>query len=146
MEIFIHNYLTRHYELATSDVGNDGIYSKEDTRRHRAPYNGSKLLKELSTIFGVFSLDAQSYTNRWAWSNGKKADLEFYWRQADEFMLPIAMRVAAQTIGLDLVSVQPMAGPSGTLIYPESYSGQTQENRNMGMTDQILEIYNNQIQ
>ncbi len=32
-------------------------------------------------------------------------------------ILPIATRIAAQTIGLDLVSVQPISGPVGTLMY-----------------------------
>lgn len=32
-------------------------------------------------------------------------------------ILPIALRVAARTLGNDLVSVQPLPAPSGTLLY-----------------------------
>jgi hypothetical protein len=38
-------------------------------------------------------------------------------------MLPIAMKVAAQTVGLDLVSVQPMSAPLGTLHYMDYQYG-----------------------
>lgn len=40
-------------------------------------------------------------------------------------MLPIAMNVAARTIGLDLVSVQPMSAPLGTLHYMDYQYGDT---------------------
>ena len=40
-------------------------------------------------------------------------------------MLPIAMKVVAQTIGLDLVSVQPMSAPLGTLHYMDYQYGDT---------------------
>jgi len=32
-------------------------------------------------------------------------------------MMPISMKVAAQTVGLDLVSVKPMSAPSGFMPY-----------------------------
>lgn len=35
-------------------------------------------------------------------------------------MFPIAMKVAAQTIGLDMVPVQPMSAPSGHLFYMDT--------------------------
>ena len=34
-------------------------------------------------------------------------------------LLPISIKIAAQTIGLDLVTVKPMSGPIGSLIYPD---------------------------
>ena len=41
-------------------------------------------------------------------------------------LLPLAMQVAAQTIGLDLVPVVPMAGPMGLLSYLDfTYEGGT---------------------
>ena len=44
-------------------------------------------------------------------------------------LLPLAMQVAAQTIGLDLVPVVPMAGPMGLLSYLDFvYDGGSQEN------------------
>ena len=32
-------------------------------------------------------------------------------------ILPISTRIFSQTIGIDLVSVQPLSGPSGNLFY-----------------------------
>jgi hypothetical protein len=40
-------------------------------------------------------------------------------------MFPIAMKVAAQTVGLDLVSVKPLPAPSGQLFYADYQYGNT---------------------
>jgi len=36
-------------------------------------------------------------------------------------LLPISMKIAAQTIGLDLVTVKPLSGPIGSMIYHNYY-------------------------
>jgi len=38
-------------------------------------------------------------------------------------MFPIAMKVAAQTVGLDLVSVKPMSAPKNNLFYVDYQYG-----------------------
>lgn len=40
-------------------------------------------------------------------------------------MFPIAMKVATQTVGLDLVSVKPLPAPSGHLFYVDYQYGNT---------------------
>jgi hypothetical protein len=40
-------------------------------------------------------------------------------------MFPIAMKVATQAIGLDLVSVKPLPAPSGQLFYADYQYGNT---------------------
>ena len=42
----------------------------------------------------------------------------------NESLLPISMRVAAKTIGMDLVSVVPMSAPTGHIMYSDfAYGG-----------------------
>jgi len=45
--------------------------------------------------------------------------------QSNLNMFPIAMKIAAQTIGLDLVSVKPMSAPKGILNYVDYQYGDT---------------------
>lgn len=116
MEFFVHKYLSRYYLIDTSYAGNDGLYSKEDTRRFKAPYNGHQLLRELNTIFGIPKDVSFDYVNNWAVGIRRNIDLEFYWKEPENF-LPISYQVAARTIGMDLVPVQPMDGPSALVYY-----------------------------
>ena len=116
VKLIIQSYLSRHYEIQTSEVGNDGIYDKHDTRRHKGPIYGTHLTKDLTTIFGVAEDELIVCINDWALSVKPDVDLEFYWKTL-ESLFPIAKRVAAQTVGLDLVSVQPMKAPTGLLFY-----------------------------
>jgi hypothetical protein len=126
MEILIHNYLSRHYEIKTSDAGNDGIYYKEDLRRHKAPFYGEKLVKELVLVFDINKNEILIFINTWAKSINSAVDLEFYWKTQEEFLIPIALRIAAQSIGQDLVSVQPLSAPIGLLTHLDyQFSGNT---------------------
>ena len=71
-------------------------------------------------------------------------------------LLPLAMQVAAQTIGLDLVPVVPMAGPMGLLSYLDfvyeggrtdtagqapSYVKSDYDNGALGATNKLVIIY-----
>ena len=58
---------------------------------------------------GVTSLPGNSFTNGLSTTKGSG--------DKAPSLLPLAMQVAAQTIGLDLVPVVPMAGPMGLLSY-----------------------------
>ena len=117
MEKLIHKYLTRDYEIRTSDIGNDGIYWIHDPRRHKAPINHEKLLKELNTVFTVSDVESIEHITKWAISIKQDVDLEFYWKEVEDFLLPLAMKVASQTIGRDLVSVQPIELPKGLIMF-----------------------------
>jgi hypothetical protein len=120
MEKFIYTYLSENYYIQTSEVGNYGIYQKYDDRRIPVPFNGDRLIKDVVTVFGVTKAEAKSYIHLWAKSIDLNVDLEFYWKIAEEFgnlMFPVIQQVAARTISLDLISVQPMSAPTGDLLY-----------------------------
>jgi hypothetical protein len=52
--------------------------------------------------------------------------------------LPIAMRIAARTISMDLVSVQPMSAPSGFLSYIDfNYSKESRTNKIRKILDKV---------
>jgi len=124
MQSYIQQYLSEYYYIKTSDVGNDGIYFINDDRRIPTPFNGSKLIKEIVTIFGLKEDDVKSYIESWAVSIKPDIDLEFYWKTMDDlFGFPITHRIAATTIGMDLVAVQPMDGPRGELLYMDFQYG-----------------------
>lgn len=57
-------------------------------------------------------------------------------------LLPLAMQVAAQTVGLDLVPVIPMAGPMGLLSYLDfTYEGGVTGNGNTGADGTVAPTY-----
>ena len=55
-------------------------------------------------------------------------------------MFPIAMKVAAQTVGLDLVSVQPMSAPLGTLHYMDYQYGNTKRTTRKRKINNIFKV------
>ena len=55
-------------------------------------------------------------------------------------MLPIAMKVAARTTGLDLVSVQPMSAPLGTLNYMDYQYGNTKRTTRKRKINNIFKV------
>ena len=123
MEKYIYKYLSATYYIETSDAGNDGIYVTADERRYKAPINGDKLLKELVTVFYVDEVQLKAHVEAWAATIKPDIDLEWFWKEM-EMLLPLAMKVAAQTVGLDLVAVQPMSMPKMDLIYGDFVYGE----------------------
>lgn len=120
MEKFVYNYLSQTYYLGTSDVGNDGIYLLLDTRKHKSPVYGSRITKDISTIFGLGIEDAKVLINSWAIIVNPKVDLEFYWQTNEDIfdnIFPLVQAVASRTIAMDLVPVTPMSAPVCNLIY-----------------------------
>lgn len=119
MEIHVHSYLSRYFEISTSEIGNDGIYSIEDKREIRAPIYGDKLVSEVVIVFSIDADECKELINKWAVTIKPDINLEFYWATAEEIfegIFPLVQQVAARTIGLDLVAVQPLAAPSGQLF------------------------------
>ena len=55
-------------------------------------------------------------------------------------MLPIAMKVAAQTWGLDLVSVKPLPAPSGHLFYADYQYGNTKRTTRKRKINNIFKV------
>lgn len=83
MQNIVQSYLFRHYEVYTSEVGNDGIYLIDDPKpkNKRAPVYGDKLLKELITIFCLEEDVIKTWVEEWAVSIKPDVDLEFYWSE-----------------------------------------------------------------
>lgn len=126
MQDIVCSYLTKHYEIATSEVGNDGIYLKSDTNKHRIPVYGDKLLKELIIIFSLEDDLLKSYTDTWAISIKSDINLEFYWKTQEEFTFPHVSRVISSLISNGLVPVQPMSSPNPQSLFLDyQYSGNT---------------------
>jgi hypothetical protein len=55
-------------------------------------------------------------------------------------MFPIAMKVAAQTVGLDLVSTKPMSAPSGQLFYTDYQYGNTKRTTRKRKINNIFKV------
>jgi len=126
MEKFVQQYLSTYYYVKASEVGNDGIYYVNDDRRIPTPHSGSKLIKEIVTVFGLEDIDdsVKIIINNWAATIKPDVDLEFYWKTMEDlFAFPMAHQIAATTIGLDLVPVRPMDGPRGELLYMDFQYG-----------------------
>lgn len=136
MENYIHNYLSKFYTLSTSEESGKqiqflityGIYYRDDVSKTKDLIYCEYLLKEITTVFGVSEDQAVYFITRWVGTINRHADLHWYWKQKPETKLdfPNAVRVAAIAMGLDLVSVQPMSGPTGKLNYLDyRYSADT---------------------
>lgn len=125
----IHSYLSSLYHISTSEVGNDGVYKLNDDRNFKSSVYGDIFLKEIIDIFGYDEDYSKNIVNEWALKQKSDVDLRYFWTTKEpifDSVLPIIQRVAARTIGLDLVSVQPMSAPTGQLTYLDfQYSGDT---------------------
>ena len=55
-------------------------------------------------------------------------------------MFPIAMKVAAQTVGLDLVSVKPLPAPSGQFFYADYQYGNTKRTTRKRKINNIFKV------
>jgi len=88
MESLVHSYLSKHFEIKTSDAGNDGIYLKSNTRRDRAPYYHITFLRDIAKIFGMDDVKIiKSYTNSWSISIKEDVNLKFYWANPEDLLV-----------------------------------------------------------
>lgn len=125
MKKYVRLNLDRYYEIDTSELGNDGIYEKLDTRKYRSPIYGEKLLERLNHIFSLSAELLTEIINEWAKEIKPDVDLEFYWSNKLTWF-PLLKSVVASTLSHDLVAVQPMEMPSGfTHLASFNYSGDT---------------------
>jgi hypothetical protein len=133
MEKFVYKYLSANYTLSTVEESSrklklityDAIYhlKDEDDKAQLAYYN--TLLKELVLIFYEDEVTLKKWVNKWAKSLKPNVNLKWYWSH-DLPWLPIAHKIAAQTIGMDLVAVAPMIIPKGIVTYGDFiYSSET---------------------
>jgi hypothetical protein len=140
MDKHIHKYLSSVYFVKTSKIGNDGIYAINDLNLYPYPVYGNKLIKELVLLFYLDEVTLKTSINTWAITQKPDVDLGFFWEQF-EVLMPMAARVAAQTIGLDLVPVQPMSLPTGLLTFMDfNYSGDTPNRNGRVYHQEVVEI------
>jgi len=128
MEKFIQEYLSTYYKIAYSELGNAGIYDIYKNPKYKAPESSKNILKEISHVFFLNEEDAKNQVELWAITVDPEVDLDFYWKTINELFFPMVSRVAARTIGMDLVSVKPMSAPSNQLMnysILNSYTGRT---------------------
>jgi hypothetical protein len=130
MKKYILSYLTENYYLDKSEIGNAGIYAFDDDRRFKVPSNAKKLIEEIVTLFGYSFTRTKWIIHGWAKKEKPDFCLKFYWSSHEidgtifAPFIPITRSVAASTIGLDLVSVQPMSAPKGLLSYLDFQYGE----------------------
>lgn len=120
MEEHVKKYLSRFF---TVDGENNKVLDEGETTY------ANEILYEVVELLDLEEHFAKGYINIWVLSNHTSFDLESWWKE-ERFsgILPIAARVASQTVALDLVAVQPMNLPTGLLQYVDyQYSGTTQE-------------------
>ena len=111
MEKFIRDYLDTYFYVDKSDIGNYGIYYKNDTRRYKAPFSGKKILTEICTVFSLDEESLKTIINDWA-----NVDLDFYWTDISEIFTDIP-NILVSLQNFNLVTVEPMSGPTGQLMY-----------------------------
>jgi hypothetical protein len=128
----VQSYLSDLYHISTNEVGNDGVYALSDTRKFKSPVYGDKFLTELVDIFAYDEDTIKSIVYEWAVKQKPDVDLTYFWTTKElllDGIFPIVQAVAARTIAQDLVSVQPMSGPTGQLFYMDYQYSPTQSGR-----------------
>ena len=139
MEKFIQEYLSLYYKIAHSEIGNAGVYDINKNPKYKAPESSKNILKEISQVFFLSEEDAKNQVELWAITIDPEVDLDFYWKTINELFFPTVNRVHARTIGMDLVSVQPMSAPTGELMYFD-----TNRNINLEINNNIRRVWENQ--
>ena len=125
MKKYVRLYLDRYYEIDTSELGNDGIYEKLDTREFRTPIYKTILVKRLNLIFSLSEELLTEIVNEWGKEIKPDVDLEFYWTPLAGWF-PTLKKVTVGTISNELVAVQPMEMPSDfSYFYSFNFSGDT---------------------
>lgn len=141
MEKFIQEYLSLYYKIAHSQIGNAGIYDIYKNPKYKAPESSKNILKEISQVFFLNEEEAKNQIELWAITIDSEVDLDFYWKSINELFFPTVSRVAARTIGMDLVSVQPMSPPNSGLVYADYLPLE----RPIEISDEIRRVWENQL-
>lgn len=130
MEELVHSYLSRYYKVDSSKVGNDGIYKiEEEYPIYPIPVYGDRLIKELITIFYIDEVRLKRWINDWSKTHKINVNLSFFWKQKEPFF-PLVSRVSARLLANEIVSVQPLAAPVGSLMYLDYIHEYGQPNQN----------------
>jgi hypothetical protein len=141
MKKYVLSHLTKHYEIDTSQLGNDGIYEKSDIREYRAPIDNYHLLKRLNQIFGLSKEYLKELVNEWAKTIKNDIDLEFFWSDLVDFRA--IRKVIPELISSQLVAIQPMEPPSNfTNFFSFNFSSDTPNKNGRIYSDEIRMNFN----
>ena len=140
MEKFIQEYLSTYYKIDYSNLDNAGIYDINENSKYKAPKSSKNILKEISQVFYVSEDDAKIQVELWAITIDPEVDLDFYWKTINDLFFPIINRVHARTIGMELVSVQPMSEPKNGLVY----ANYLPKEMPVEISDNIRQVWENQ--
>ena len=133
----MHEFLTDTYYLNQDSIGRYWIYTKKDPHSHFGIKDN--ILLDLKDIYGLEVVESKLIVYRWVIKIDEDVDLDYFWAFEepkyeksikpskyqdyfagfDEAIFPMVQRISARTIGMDLVSVQPLEMPRGLLQYLE---------------------------
>ena len=133
MREYIFKYLSQNYKLLLSVYGDDSIVTLIGER-----VRPNIMLDEIALIFGLSDRETKNIIDDWAvFQNpynlkGKYSvivNLEKYWEgltdsSFDGIAFPMVRQVAAQTVALDIVPVQPLKMPKMELVYLDYVYGE----------------------
>jgi len=133
MHKLILNYLSSFY---WGDSHHDLVHEHDS---HRKIY-GKYLREDVIDMFNVSDIMATACIEIWLYDEGATFDINKFWEDYEFYgLLPIAMQVAARTVGMDLVSVQPLSAPNLDLMYLGfQYDAQTAVTQSMGIPSEML--------
>lgn len=133
MEKLIHQYLTENYFPYKEGSDYYRLYRNDNQLEILFEVQPNEIVKDLKQIYILEVEEVKLFTYTWAIKIFPDIDLEKYWNKLSKYevystagstyshaegnFLPIARQVVASTIGLDLVSVQPMSMPKGLIFY-----------------------------
>jgi hypothetical protein len=114
MKKLIHRYLNENYLM----IGNRGLFRNTS---HSMSLGSPSIIADLKKVFGLTRKELKWYLKSWIRNQNRNFDFNDWWTPPISIFtswVPIAGRAAiASTISQDLVSVEPMEGPSGQLFY-----------------------------
>jgi len=103
--------------------------------------NKEDIMKKWSSILGSMGMTGSQLDNLTQLAENQSNHI-LEETKSEEFpsLFPMAMKIAAQTIGQDLVSVQPMAGPGGmTKEERERIEAEIKQKNRDGKIDSLIE-------
>lgn len=111
MKKLIHKYLFEYFHIVENKVRRNQKYYTFDLPSY-------VIVNELEKIFGLNKKELKWYVKSWIKKRNKGFDFNKWWTPPKyQIYIPMVKKIAARTVGLDLVNVQPMEGPRGELLY-----------------------------
>jgi len=122
MKKLIHKYLSDNYHV-------DNNYILLTSSEYKMRVTSDMLAQHVGVIFNLTKKQLKWYVKSWLANVNPRFKLNDYWATPKaiswkNIKFPKIRRVYPRTIASDLVSVQPMEGPTGQLFYMDFVYGQ----------------------